>query len=318
MAGHIAASLAWRPSGAELLRESSKTIGLIGLGAWGTNLFHHLTNLGAAVVCYPGTTEASRERLRALSGGRIASSVEELLFDPTIDAVAIATPPETHATLAEQALTAGRHTFVEKPLCLDLVDLERLLVMARENNRVLFTGYTVAFHPVVAELARLSGLGQLQSIWSYRAKTGSFTSDVVSTLLVHDLAVADRLADGLMDWEIRSVSGPDRNPDVVDLTIETTSGGSGQLRVDRVAPLARRELGVWIDDRVFRWDGGRELLEFADGEFLIAYSSPRSALEIELQHFLDALARGGPDPAAMMREQRLAELAINVRHAVLT
>lgn len=294
------------------------TIGLIGVGAWGTNLLHHLTGLGAQVVCYPGTTGASRERLRALGGGRVARTVEDLLSDPAVDAIAIATPPETHAALAEQALTAGRHTFVEKPLCLDLADLESLIVTARKNKLVLFTGYTVAFHPVVAELARLSGRGQLRSIWSYKAKTGSFTSDVVSTLLVHDLAVVDRLADGVGDWEIRAVSGPDRNPDVVDLSFETTLSGSGQVRVDRVAPLARRELGVWIDDRVFRWDGGQDLLEFADGEFLTAYSSPRSALEIELQHFLDAVTRGEPDPAAMRREQRVAELAINVRDAVLS
>lgn len=293
------------------------TIGLIGVGAWGTNLLHHFTRLGAAVVCYPGRTGASRERLRAVGGGRVAGSVEELLSDPAVDAIAIATPPDTHATLAERALAAGRHTFVEKPLCLDLADVERLLVVAGENKRVLFTGYTVAFHPVVAELARLSGRGQLRSIWSYKAKTGSFTSDVVSTLLVHDLAVADRLTNGIGDWEIRSVSGPENNPDVVDLTFETASGGSGQVHVDRVAPLARRELAAWIDERVFRWDGGQDLVEFTDGEFLTVYSSPRSALETELQHFLDAVARGEADPAEMRREQRLAELAINVREAVL-
>ena len=296
---------------------ATTTIGLVGVGAWGGTLLDRFASLGVEVVCYPGRTEASRGRLHAHGDHRAVGSVDALLSEPAIDAIAIATPPETHSALAQQALSAGKHVFVEKPLCLEMDDLRRILSLARERSRVLFTGYTVSFHPVVRELARLSTEGRLRTIWSHKAKTGSFASDVVSTLLVHDLAVVDILTGGLDAWVIDGVSGPERDPDAVNLAFGSASGARGRIRVDRVSPDSRRELGVWIDDRVFRWAGGHDLLEFVDGDFPTVYSSPLSALEAELQGFLAAVADGRREPEAVERERRLAELTIRVREEAL-
>lgn len=296
---------------------ASATIGLVGFGAWGSRLFEQFTSLGAEVICYPGRTEATRERARSLLDDRVVGHVDELLFDPAVDAIAIATPPESHAALAQKALAANKHTFVEKPLALDMDELHGVLSLADERGLVLFTGYTVSFHPAIRELVRLSVDGQLRSMLSYKSKTGTFASDVVSTLLVHDLAVADELTGGLADWSICGISGPNSNPDVVSLAFDAASGASGLIHVNRVSSDSRRELTVWIDDRVFRWDGGPELREFVRGEFRTVYSSPVSALEVELGLFLDAVARGEPDRDALDHQRRLAELTIRVREEVV-
>jgi predicted dehydrogenase len=295
----------------------STTIGLVGCGAWGSQLFNEFTSLGAQLVCYPGRTEASRERARSLVNCQVVGDVDELLFDPAVDAIAIATPPESHAALAQRALAAGKHAFVEKPLAFDMEELQRVLGLAHERNLVLFTGYTVSFHPVVQQLARLSAEGRLRSMSSYKGKIGTFASDLVTTLLVHDLAVADAITGGLDEWSICAMSGPDSNPDVVSLIFESASGAHGLIHVDRVSPNARRELSVWIDDRLYRWNGGCELYEFVSGEYREVYSSSVSALEAELRVFLDAVIAGEPDSDELERERRLAELTIRIREEVV-
>lgn len=318
MASDVSAALAWRQDGAWFLSSARPTIGLIGVGEWGSRLLHQFTALGAHVVCYAGRTEVSRGRVEAGSPTRTVDSIDELLSDTSVGAVAIATPPDTHANLAGQVLAAGKHVFVEKPLCLTMADLERVLNAAEDKDRVVFTGYTIAYHPVVTELARRSREGELQSIWSYKSKTGSFSSDVVSTLLVHDLAALDKITGGVRGWSICGLSGPTGNPDAVTLAVESTVGAGGIARVDRVSPVARRELAVWIDDRLYRWNGGTDLMEFAGGEFRTVYSASESALEVELKEFLNAVARGAPDQNDTDREQRLAELTILVRNEVLS
>lgn len=293
------------------------SIGLVGSGPWAMRLLGQLASMGVEVVCYPGRSVASRKRFSSMSGYQTVGHLDELLSAPTIDAIAIATPPETHATLAQSSLDAGKPTFVEKPLCLAMADLQRMVHAAEKNSRVLFTGYTVAYHPVIREVHRLVAEGSLRSTWSYKAKTGTFESDIVSTLLVHDLAVVDGLTGGFRDWSIHEMSGSSHDPDAVSLTYRSPSGARGVIRVDRVSPSPRREMGIWVDDRVLRWDGGSELLELVDGDFSTIFSSQASALEIELRQFLDAVAAGRPDPGALQREARIAEVAIRVRDEIL-
>jgi predicted dehydrogenase len=280
-------------------------------------LLAHLVTSAEVSVCYPGRVTERKERVREAGVERIVETVDELLADPSVDAVVIATPPRTHASLARQALDAGKHTFVEKPLCLDLEDVGLLFDTARSANRVLFTGYSVSYHPVVQELARLARGGALQSFWSYRAKIGSFGSDVVSTHLVHELAVADDLLGRVSAWTVLERSGVRGDPDAVMLATSGPSGTGGVVRVDRVSLESRRELGAWISGRVFRWDGGPDLLERTDGAFRVVFSDPMSALERELGVFLDAVQAGTMGPTAVERERRLAELTVHVREAVL-
>ena len=106
-------------------------VALIGCGAWGRNIARNLAALGAlAAIC---DTDASAAE--AAAHGAPLRDAGAVLTDPAIDAVAIATPAATHATLATAALSAGKHVFVEKPLALDVAEAERLTLEQPHDER---------------------------------------------------------------------------------------------------------------------------------------------------------------------------------------
>jgi predicted dehydrogenase len=138
------------------------------------------------------------EAARQCAGARIASRAEELLADPALDAVALATPAGTHFALALSALHAGKHVFVEKPLATRIDDAERLVDEAARRRLVLMVDHTFLFTPAVRHLSGAVAAGELGELRYYdavRLALGRFRSDVnvLWDLAVHDLAVLDGL-----------------------------------------------------------------------------------------------------------------------------
>ena len=95
---------------------------------------------------------AIRDRLSAETGILVNESADELLSEPAIEAVVIATPDRTHYSLASAALAAGRDVLVEKPMTLEPDEAEALAEQAESSGRVLAVGHTAVYHPVFAEL----------------------------------------------------------------------------------------------------------------------------------------------------------------------
>src|SRR5437763_1302755 len=124
-------------------------IGVAGLGYWGPNLARNFDALpGCELTWCCDASEAARSVAAArFPGARIAGDIEELLGDPELDAVAVATPVPTHGELAARVLEAGKHCFVEKPLAQSVGDAERALAAARESGRVLMVGHLLEYHP---------------------------------------------------------------------------------------------------------------------------------------------------------------------------
>src|SRR4051794_40732834 len=127
------------------------TVGVVGLGYWGPNLarnFAALPDCELAWCC--DESAAARERVGLqFPGTRMAESLDELLEDPLLDAVALATPVPTHAPLATRVLEAGKHCFVEKPLAQSVADAERAVAAAAAGDRLLMVGHLLEYHPGV-------------------------------------------------------------------------------------------------------------------------------------------------------------------------
>jgi predicted dehydrogenase len=155
-------------------------IGHAGLGYWGPNLarnFGELADLRWLCDLSPDLlSEASIRHPQA----RTTTRFEEMLADPELDAIVIATPVVTHHELARQALLAGKHVFVEKPQAQSSTDAEELTVLAEENGLVLMPGYLLLYHPAVSMLKDLvdSGdLGDVLYLYGNRQNLGQFRSD---------------------------------------------------------------------------------------------------------------------------------------------
>jgi hypothetical protein len=148
-------------------------VAVVGCGYWGKNLVRNFAELGAlAGICDPD--RASAERLANASSSRVVDWTA-LLDDSAIEGVAIAAPAALHFQLARQALEAGKHVFVEKPLALEVAEAEKLCDIAARAGKRLMVGHLLQYHPAFLKLKELVSqgtLGRLQYIYSNRLNLG--------------------------------------------------------------------------------------------------------------------------------------------------
>ena len=178
-------------------------------------------------------------------GAQLAGSVDELLAHSEVEAVAIITPPATHYEIARDALLAGKHALVEKPLTLDLKQAETLVTLARESGLVGAVGFHLRNHRLVTrakELLREHGIGRVRTahtLWCarMRPKLGAATwrdQNAEGASLLDDVGIHHvDLLRYLLDAEIREVraSISDDGPTGrhVRLALSTGSGASLDL-----------------------------------------------------------------------------------------
>ena len=178
-------------------------IGQIGAGPWGKNLLRTFSGLSGCVV--KGVCEQNTKLLSALSNAhgypiRTTTSYSDLLDDADIDAIVIATPPVTHAQFAMQALSRGKHVFVEKPLALGVDEAIQMIHLSRERQKVLMVGHLLLYHPAVRQLKSYIAEGQLGKIhylYSTRVNLGRIREEenALWSLTAHDISVAMYLLD---------------------------------------------------------------------------------------------------------------------------
>ena len=156
---------------------------IIGVGRWGTNVAHELA-IQSDLVYF-----ASKESDTAVPSAKRAT-VEEICADPSIEAVAIATPIATHEELVRKVLETGKHVLCEKPLAETSATAYELSNLAKAKKTMLVTGYVYIYHPVYQELKKkLAGqqISRIEFVWK---KYGTFQEAIELNLLTHHLAIA--------------------------------------------------------------------------------------------------------------------------------
>ncbi len=171
-------------------------IGLAGLGRWGRNYVKTLQALPECrLVAMADADLEIRDRFANETGIRIRPSAVELLAEPAVEAVVIATPDRTHSGLAAAAIEAGRDVLVEKPMALEPDEAEALAVRAGSSGRVLAVGHTAVYHPSFAALVdelRSRPLGAARRASAIRTSSGytDGRSSPILDLCPHDIALA--------------------------------------------------------------------------------------------------------------------------------
>lgn len=173
------------------------TLGQIGAGAWGRNLLRNFSNLSECrlkICCDQDTGVLANIKNQYNDKIKVTSSFGELLKDPQIDAIVIATPPETHADCSIKALKCGKHVFVEKPLALNINDAEEMIKAAEKNKRLLMIGHLLLYHPAVRKLKEYidnGHLGDLHYLYSTRVNLGRIreVENALWSLTAHDISV---------------------------------------------------------------------------------------------------------------------------------
>jgi predicted dehydrogenase len=172
----------------------SARVGLVGLGYWGPNLARNFDNL-AELAWLCDVDEENRTRFAArYPRARVTGELDELLADPELDAVVIATPVPTHYELARRVLEAGKHVLVEKPPAMKGSEMDELVRIAADGDLVLMPGHLLLYHPGVRKLKQLvdaGDLGDVLCVYTNRQNLGIVRANenALWSLGVHDLSV---------------------------------------------------------------------------------------------------------------------------------
>lgn len=229
-------------------------IAVFGCGYWGQNLVRNFHQLGAlAMVC--DLAEPGRARAREISpSAEVVDDFEAALGREDIDAIVLATPAETHWSLAISAMQAGKDVFVEKPMALDAREGAEMNRVAEANGRVLMVGHLLEYHPAVLKLREMidSGvLGRVNYIYSNRLNFGKIRTEenALWSFAPHDIAVILRLF-GTMPIEVTCVGGSYLTPNLADVTVSCLHFPTGQrahIFVSWLNPFKEQKLVVFGD-----------------------------------------------------------------------
>jgi predicted dehydrogenase len=299
-------------------------VGLAGLGYWGPNLARNFDDLpGADLAWICDMDEEQRSRYGArFPNARATARFEDLLEDDELDAVVIATPVPTHADLARQALSAGKHVFVEKPVALTAADAEEVSDLAEERGLVLMPGHLLLYHPgirMLKEIVESGDLGRVLVVYGNRQNHGKIRQDenVLWSLGAHDLSVILDLVGEEPDEAVargESFLTPGVE-DVVFCYLTFPSGVVAHMHLSWLDPHKMRKLTVVGDQKMAVFDdmeADRKITVYdkwpeaptdtyaqwvaRSGDIWNPSVPKAEPLRLECEHFL-ALVRGEADSA---------------------
>jgi predicted dehydrogenase len=302
-------------------------IGVVGLNYWGPNLVRNFDDLAElAWLC-----DLDEERLASLAArypqARATTSVDELLADDTLDAVVVATPVPTHYELAKRVVEAGKHVFVEKPPAMRAAEMDELVRLAAERDRVLMPGHLLLYHPGVQKLKELvdtGELGEVLCVYGNRQNLGIVRTNenALWSLGVHDLSVILYLLDE--DPETATAQGRDfLTPGVEDVVFCYLRFPSGKIahmhlswldphKMRKLTVVGREKMAVFDDMELERkvtvyekspWKRAETYGEWQtrSGDIYIPKISTAEPLRLECTYFLD-LVEGKHDRGRVARD----------------
>lgn len=301
----------------------SVTVAIVGLGYWGPNLLRNFNANAQCTVKYGCDTkqELLDVQKRNYPAVEFVNNFETVLNDAEVDLVAIATPTASHFSLAKQALEAGKHVLLEKPMCSTAVEAKQLVELAEAKGVQLFVDHPFVFAPAVqkvAEYANSGDLGQLQYFESSRINLGIIQPDcnVLWDLAIHDLSILSTFIDLATAKEVSAYGSAHHGQqvEVAHLDILFESGFHAHIYTSWLSPvklrktvLAGTKAMVTFDDlepseKVRLYDKGVEgaantpgdpfFPKYRSGDVLIPAIEQKETLGIEVANIVDSITNG--------------------------
>ena len=296
-------------------------VAVIGYGYWGPNLARNIaahSGTELAAICDLSPARLGRART-AHPWSQLTADTAAILESPDIDAVIIATPPETHRDLAIEALERGKHVLVEKPLATSTADAQRMTDVAKACDRTLMVDHTFLFTGAVRRMKEYLDAGALGDVYyfdSTRINLGLFQThaNVIWDLAPHDISIMVHLlgkpVSAVSAIGASHVSGHQEN--IAYLTLQFDGALLAHFHVNWLAPVKIRKtiiggsskMLVYDDmepsEKLKLYDSGadlvqtqedmyRSLLEYRTGDVLVPKLEKSEALAVEWEHFVDVV-----------------------------
>jgi UDP-2-acetamido-3-amino-2,3-dideoxy-glucuronate N-acetyltransferase len=240
-------------------------VAVVGVGYWGKNLVRNFYQLGALEALCDVEGSAAAACKYQYEGVKFCSEFSEVLANPCVDAVVLATPAVTHYEMAKAALKAGKDILVEKPLAIDVKHGEELVQLAEDKRRILMVGHILRYHPAISKLQKLiqdGVLGKLNYLYSNRLNIGKIRTEenILWSFAPHDISVVLSLLDE-MPARVTCQGSAYLNRDVTDVTLshfEFPSGVQAHIFVSWLHPIKEQRLVVVGSEKMAVFDDTAE------------------------------------------------------------
>ena len=291
-------------------------VAVIGGGYWGKNLVRNFYNLNSLKLVSDKNETILSNYKDQYKGIETCLALTDVLSSKDIQGVVIATPAETHFTIARESLLADKHVYVEKPLVLREEEGQELIELARESSRILMVGHLLQYHPVfirLKDLAHSGELGRINYIYSHRLNLGKIRREenILWSFAPHDISMILALA-GEEPESLITTGGNYLHQKIADVTtthMNFSSGLQAHIFVSWLHPFKEQKLVVvgerkmavfddtnpWEDKLLLyphqiNWKKNLPIPTKADPERVdITQEEP---LRQECRHFLDCITHG--------------------------
>jgi predicted dehydrogenase len=312
-----------------LLRERL-ILGQIGCGYWGPNLLRAFAGQVGCRLKWVAEVRAERQAYvrEQFPDVAVTASWHDVVRDPDVDGVVVATPAGQHHEIAKAALLQGKHVLVEKPLATSTAAADELIALAAAKRRVLMVGHVFLYNPAVRymkELISAGHIGDVLYVYAQRLNLGQVRSDVNAwwNLAPHDVSILLYLRDGAAPASVAVHGAAYLQPDVEDVVFAVLSWADGvkahihvswldPAKVRRFTVIGSRKMIVYndvADEKIAVYDKGvdrvpklgermdfdhynRWSLQHRMGDVLIPSIAAVEPLRAEARHFLECMRTG--------------------------
>jgi predicted dehydrogenase len=316
-------------------------VGVIGFGYWGPNIVRNMSETDDVQVGWVADRRQDRLLLakKRFPQVQVTTDANQVISDPGVDAVAIATPVSTHFELVTQALEAGKHVWVEKPMTPSSAEGARLVELAERRGLVLMVDHTFIYTGAVRKIKELVDVGELGDIEyfdSVRINLGLFQHDidVIWDLAPHDLSILTHIVRDRPKYVSATGSGQNGFTSLAYMTVHYESGFLAHFHVSWLSPVKIRQILIGgsrrmltyndleATEKVRVYDRGvqvtttdgmyKTMIDYRMGDMWAPKVDLREALSSECAHFADCVRlkkRPQSDGIAGLRVVKLLEAA---------
>jgi len=297
----------------ETVSADNINVAVIGSGHWGKNLVRNYYELGNLSVICDSNQQLLENYKKQYTHIDTCHAFNDVINKKYIDAVVIATPAETHYSLAKEALIAGKHVYVEKPLSLQIEEGKELVRLADKNELVFMVGHLLQYHPAFIRLKEMSlegELGRIQYVYSHRLNLGKMRREenILWSFAPHDISMILALANEYPD-RINSKASYYLHNHIADITITQLgfpSGLNAHIFVSWLHPFKEQKLVVVGDRKMamfddmqpwasklalyphrIKWINNTPVPDKANPEYITILE--KEPLKAECEHFLDCI-----------------------------
>lgn len=298
-------------------------IAVIGYGYWGPNLVRNFSWLESTTVKY--VCDISQDRLDKVKPlfpnvEVVTTSYQKVLEDPDVEAIAISTPVNTHFQLAKQALNAGKHVLVEKPMTDNVAQARELVDLAKSKNKILMVDHTFLYTGAVKKIKELIDSGEIGDVLyfdSVRVNLGLFQNDVnvLWDLAPHDLSILNYLIDKkpvkVSATGVAHVKGGMENIAYMTIFYEDTT--IAHFHVNWLSPIKVRQILIGGSEKMIVYDDMentekikvydkgieinendkdaiyKTLIQYRTGDMFAPKLDGAEALKVECSHFVECI-----------------------------